>query len=103
MDKAYLFHSEQPYFLLGVFILLVLINVFLHYYKDLWVKCKRKEFEKRIVRESTKDVLSLNRLIYEETRSTGPDYGKHGFLNNLKKVVQGTRTFMEAIKNHETY
>jgi hypothetical protein len=55
------------------------------------------------VAESTKDALELNKLIHEETRPTGTEHGKHSFLLSLKKVVQGTRTFVEVIKHHDMY
>ena len=81
----------------------MVLNVFLHYYKDLWSQYKQNQVEKRIIKETIKDALSLNRLIHEETRSSATDDAKHGFLNELKKVVQGTRTFAEAIRNHVMY
>ena len=54
------------------------------------------KFSNTIVASSTKSPAALNQLIREE-------HGNNHFVSQLKKVMYGTRTFGEVVKEHMFY
>lgn len=66
---------------------MILANVVFYNYQNWYLRYKTDKINKRVINEITKDVLSLNRIIYDEDVKDADDYSKHGFLVAIKKVV----------------